>query len=106
MLTPADIFKALALLGNILFLVYLILFPFCLRAAWKFAGKMVADHKQRRWLQIAACLVVTVFFISPFAKDYLRMREYQAKQDEFQARYNKAKAIFDERCKTAGEKIY
>jgi len=36
----------------------------------------------------------------------LRLREYQAKQDEFQARYNKAKAIFDERCKTAGEKIY
>ena len=106
MLTPADIFKALALLGNILFLVYLILFPFCLRAAWKFAGKMVADHKQRRWLQIAACLVVTVFFISPFAKDYLRLREYQTKQNEFQARYNKAKAIFDERCKTAGEKIY
>ena len=45
MLTPADIFKALALLGNILFLVYLILFPFYLRAAWKFVGKMVADHK-------------------------------------------------------------
>ena len=106
MLTPADIFKALALLGNILFLVYLILFPFYLRAAWKFVGKMVADHKQRRWLQIAACLVVTVFFISPFAKDYLRLREYQTKQNEFQARYNKAKAIFDERCKTAGEKIY
>ena len=36
----------------------------------------------------------------------MRRREYQAKQDEFQARYNKAKAIFDERCKTAGEKIY
>ena len=34
------------------------------------------------------------------------MREYQAKRDEFQARYNKAKAIFDERCKTAGKKIY
>jgi len=34
------------------------------------------------------------------------IREQQAKQDEFQARYDKAKAIFDERCKTAGEKIY
>jgi hypothetical protein len=34
------------------------------------------------------------------------IRAQQAKADEFKQRYEKAKALFDERCKTAGEKIY
>ena len=110
MLTPADIFKALALLGNILSFVYLAVFLLSLRAAWKFVGKTMADHKQRCLLQSAACLAVTALFMFPIGKDYMERRAYireqQAKRDEFQARYNKAKAIFDERCKTAGEKIY
>nr|WP_315181155.1 hypothetical protein [uncultured Cardiobacterium sp.] len=71
MLTPADIFRALALLGNILFLVYLAAFLVCLRAAWKFVGKTMADHKQRRLLQSAACLAVTAFFMFPIGKDYI-----------------------------------
>ena len=110
MLTPADIFSVLALLGNILSFVYLAVFLLSLWATWKFVGKTMADHKQRRLLQSAACLAVTVLFMIPIGKDYMERRAYireqQAKQDEFQARYNKAKAIFDERCKTAGEKIY
>jgi len=110
MLTPADIFKALALLGNILSFVYLAVFLLSLWATWKFVGKTMADHKQRCLLQSAACLAVTALFMIPVGKDYMErqtyIREQQAKRDEFQARYNKAKAIFDERCKTAGEKIY
>ena len=110
MLTPADIFKALALLGNILSFVYLVVFLLSLWAIWKFVGKTMADHKQRCLLQSAACLAVTALFMIPIGKDYMERRAYireqQAKQEEFQARYNKAKAIFDERCKTAGEKIY
>lgn len=110
MLTPADIFSVLALLGNILSFVYLAVFLLFLWATWKFVGKTMADHKQRRLLQSAACLAVTALFMIPIGKDYMERRAYireqQAKQDEFQARYNKAKAIFDERCKTAGEKIY
>ena len=110
MLTPVDIFKALALLGNILLLVYLAVFLLSLWATWKFVGKTMADHKQRRLLQSAACLAITALFMIPIGKDYMErqtyIREQQAKRDEFQARYNKAKAIFDERCKTAGEKIY
>lgn len=110
MLTPADIFSVLALLGNILSFVYLAVFLLSLRAAWKFVGKTMADHKQRCLLQSAACLAVTALFMFPIGKDYMERRAYireqQAKRDEFQARYNKAKAIFDERCKTAGEKIY
>ena len=110
MLTPADIFSVLALLGNILSFVYLAVFLLSLWATWKFVGKTMADHKQRCLLQSAACLAVTALFMIPIGKDYMERRAYireqQAKQDEFQARYNKAKAIFDERCKTAGEKIY
>lgn len=68
------------------------------------------NHRWRRRLQSVACLAVTALFMIPIGKDYIERQTYirkqQAKQDEFQARYNKAKAIFDERCKTAGEKIY
>ena len=58
MLTPADIFKALALLGNILSLVYLAVFLLSLRVAWKFVGKTMVDHKQRRLLQSAPALLL------------------------------------------------
>ena len=110
MLTPADIFSVLALLGNILFYTYLFTFLLCLLVAWIIVGKAMENHRWRRRLQSAACLAVTTLFMIPIGKDYMERQAYirkqQAKRDEFQARYNKAKAIFDERCKTAGEKIY
>ena len=110
MLTPADIFSVLALLGNILFYTYLFTFLLCLLVAWIIVGKAMENHRWRRRLQSAACLAVTALFMIPIGKDYMERQAYirkqQAKRDEFQARYNKAKAIFDERCKTAGEKIY
>ncbi|WP_298643439.1 hypothetical protein [uncultured Cardiobacterium sp.] len=110
MLTPANIFNALALLGNILFYTYLFTFLLCLLIAWIIVGKAMENHRWRRRLQSVACLAVTALFMIPIGKDYIERQTYirkqQAKRDEFQARYNKAKAIFDERCKTAGEKIY
>ena len=110
MLTPADIFSVLALLGNILFYTYWFTFLLCLLVAWIIVGKAMENHRWRRRLQSAACLAVTTLFMIPIGKDYMERQAYirkqQAKRDEFQARYNKAKAIFDERCKTAGEKIY
>ena len=75
MLTPADIFKALALLGNILSFVYLAVFLLSLWATWKFVGKTMADHKQRL-LQSAACLAVTALFMIPIGIDYIERRAY------------------------------
>ncbi|MBF9263944.1 hypothetical protein [Paracidovorax cattleyae] len=39
-------------------------------------------------------------------KGYRQYREQQQIKQERKERYQKAKALFDERCKTAGEKIY
>jgi hypothetical protein len=47
---------------------------------------------------LASLLVLGIFF-GPMVPGALRAHEYQQ-------RYAKAKALFDERCKTAGEKIY
>ena len=50
------------------------------------------------WKALSTLLVLAVFF-GPMVPGALR--SYEQKQ-----RYKKAKALFDERCKTAGEKIY
>lgn len=56
-----------------------------------------------RWWQKAICfLVVLLIFTGPA---YLRTRESNKLTDQRSARYATAKALFDERCKTAGEKI-
>ena len=47
---------------------------------------------------LSSLLVLGIFF-GPMVPGALRAHEYQQ-------RYAKAKALFDERCKTAGEKIY
>ena len=58
---------------------------------------------QRRWPALLVGVAVPALFIVPVVQ-----RLHQAKQqhDERQARYLEAKAVFEEQCKTAGEKIY
>ena len=46
-----------------------------------------------------SCLLVLGIFFGPMVPGAMRAHEYKQ-------RYAKAKALFDERCKTAGEKIY
>lgn len=61
--------------------------------------------KGKRGKAIAGAIVLGVASILPLkvAKETARQ---QVQVDEFRQRYAKAKALFDERCKTAGEKIY
>jgi hypothetical protein len=61
----------------------------------------------KRWWGklIAACIVIGLASILPL-QARKELDQDQAKADEFKQRYDKAKALFDERCKTAGEKIY
>jgi hypothetical protein len=54
---------------------------------------------------IAVLLVVALFSILPL-QGYWQHLQQQRVADEFQVRFAKAKRLFDERCKTAGEKIY
>ena len=124
MITLDDIGKVITLLQfggfyaiQILYYTYLVAFLFFLLITWRFTGIMMKERRYRRWLQSTACIVVATLFMIPLNKYHsykerfwerqaALYEEEQAKRDEFQARYNKAKAIFDERCKTAGEKIY
>ena len=61
----------------------------------------------KRWWGklVAVAVVIGIFSILPRQAQKEIARD-QVKADEFKVRYDKAKALFDERCKTAGEKIY
>lgn len=58
---------------------------------------------KRSWQKALAVIAVLAVMVGPA----LKRNQVQTQQiDERKARYEKAKALFDERCKTAGEKIY
>ena len=61
----------------------------------------------KRWWGklMAVAVVIGIFSILP-RQAQKEIAQDQVKADEFKLRYDKAKALFDERCKTAGEKIY
>jgi hypothetical protein len=61
--------------------------------------------KSRQGKAIAAAIVLGLASIMPI-QGYQGYQKDKQATDEYQARYAKAKALFDERCKTAGEKIY
>ena len=54
---------------------------------------------------IAALVILAMASILPF-KGYQEYAKEKQAANAYKARYAKAKALFDERCKTAGEKIY
>jgi len=58
--------------------------------------------KTKEGKTISTLLVLVVFLLVPVRSMYQKIQRQKA----YQARYEKAKALFDERCKTAGEKIY
>lgn len=57
---------------------------------------------KRGWVKLASAVVVLAAFFYPLAT-HVQTRQQQ--HDEAQARLDKAMALFEERCKTAGEKI-
>lgn len=61
---------------------------------------VLALWRGRTWqLKVFYVVVIVLGFASPMLPGIVKQREYKQK-------YAKAKAVFDERCKTAGEKIY
>ena len=58
---------------------------------------------KRWWQRVLGVAIVLLVFTGPA---YLRSHKRAQIVDERKARYEVAKALFDERCKTAGEKIY
>lgn len=61
--------------------------------------------KTRQDKTIAALMVIAVGSILPL-QGYQQYRQAKQAEHEYKQRYAKAKALFDERCKSAGEKIY
>ncbi len=60
--------------------------------------------KGQRWAGVLLVVAgIPALFIVPIVQRYL---ETKREQDVQQARYLEAKAVFDEQCKSAGEKIY
>jgi hypothetical protein len=61
----------------------------------------------KKWWGKLLALVVVGFLISiPMRKDTQEVRQQQVQEDHYKERIEKAKAMFSERCKTAGEEIH
>lgn len=70
-------------------------------------GLALALWLPKKWWGKLLGVAVVVFLISiPVRKVMQEQATQQVKADDYKERYAKAKALFDERCKTAGEKIY
>ena len=80
--------------GGMLVLLAIIIFAIC---------KLIPAGGYRFVAILCACIATPTFFILPLFEEDEEAKEAQT---AYETRYAKARAIFDERCKTAGEKIY
>ena len=106
MLTPQDIFQFIAYatiaaaLAGLLILLLII---------WTVVSIFSRRGKRLRNNLIATPLTLLAAFAWAYiasSDDRARQREMQAKAEARQKEYLESKAIFEERCKSAGEKIY
>ena len=106
MLTPQDIFQFIAYatiaaaLAGLLILLLII---------WTMVSIFSRRGKRLRNNLIATPLALLAAFTWAYiasSDDRARQREMQAKAEARQKEYLASKAIFEERCKSAGEKIY
>lgn len=106
MLTPQDIFQflAYAAIATVLAGLFALLIT-----VWTVVYHVSQPGKRLRNNLIATPLALLVAFAWAYiasSDDRARQREMQAKADARQKEYLESKAIFEERCKSAGEKIY
>ena len=106
MLTPQDIFQfiayatiAVALAGLLILLLIVWTTVYCLSQP----GKRLRNNLIATPLALLAAFAWAYIASSD---DRARQREMQAKADARQKEYLESKAIFEERCQSAGEKIY
>lgn len=70
-------------------------------------GIVLALWLPRKWWQKGIALAAVLLLISiPVRQGVKEVDQEQKAVDDYKERYAKAKALFDERCKMAGEKIY
>jgi len=106
MLTPQDIFQFLAYAAIVTVLAGLFAL---LLTVWTVVYHVSQPGKRLRNNLIATPLALLAAFAWAYiasSDDRARQREMQAKAEARQKEYLESKAIFEERCKSAGEKIY
>ena len=106
MLTPQDIFQflAYAAIATVLAGLFALLIT-----VWTVVYHVSQPGKRLRNNLIATPLALLAAFTWAYiasSDDRARQREMQAKAEARQKEYLESKAIFEERCKSAGEKIY
>jgi len=106
MLTPQDIFQflAYAAIATVLAGLFALLIT-----VWTVVYHVSQPGKRLRNNLIATPLALLAAFAWAYiasSDDRARQREMQAKAEARQKEYLASKAIFEERCKSAGEKIY
>ena len=70
-------------------------------------GIALALWLPKKWWGKLLAVIAVAFVISlPLREARKEEQQQQVVVDDYKERYAKAKALFDERCKTAGEKIY
>ena len=106
MLTPQDIFQLIAYVSIAAALAGLLTL---LIITWTVVYSLSQPGKRLRNNLIATPLALLAAFTWAYiasSDDRARQREMQAKAEARQKEYLESKAIFEERCKSAGEKIY
>ena len=106
MLTPQDIFQLIAYVSIAAALADLLIL---LVIIWTVVSIFSRRGKRLRNNLIATPLALLAAFLWAYiasSDDRARQREMQAKAEARQKEYLESKAIFEERCKNAGEKIY
>ena len=106
MLTPQDIFQFIAYVSIAAALAGLLIL---LIIVWTVVYHVSQPGKRLRNNLIATPLALLAAFAWAYiasSDDRARQREMQAKAEARQKEYLESKAIFEERCKSAGEKIY
>ena len=106
MLTPQDIFQSIAYatIATVLAGLFALLIT-----VWTVVYHVSQPGKRLRNNLIATPLALLAAFAWAYiasSDDRARQREMQAKAEARQKEYLESKAIFEERCKSAGEKIY
>ena len=97
-------YKEFVLLINIIYwLPMFVCFAITIAVAWLLGSHFKVKKIYKIIIALLAACAVSLFWIIPAEK---AEQQRIAKYNERKAKYEAAKAVFDEQCKKAGEKIY
>ncbi len=103
LITPSEFMDFISRVAPLLYWAKFLAFIICITVVIGF----IAPKGKRWWIVTLTIMIASAGYIIP---DIIKLRERQVivkkERDKAVSRYQTAKALFDEKCKTAGEKIY